>query len=52
MTSYVGAWATSIIRVHAQFTIVDFIANEPRLYQTTPNNTSPFYAYGSVNTTS
>ncbi len=52
MTNYDASWASATITVHAQFTIVDFVTGQPILYATTANNTSPFYAYGSVNTTS
>jgi hypothetical protein len=52
MTNYVAAWGSSTIKVHAQFTIVDFVSGQPILYNTIANNSGLFYAYGSVNTSS
>ncbi len=47
-----GSWASYTIKVHVKFTLTGFSANQPVLYQTMPNNTGFFYAYGSVNTSS
>lgn len=51
MANYNPSWNTSTIFVHAQFTLNDFTTT-PTLYVTTANNSGPFYAYGSVSTTS
>jgi len=47
-----ASWASYVIKIHAKFTLTTFAAGQPILYTTLFNTSNPFFAYGSVSTSS